>query len=170
MSTIFPWPSRKPESPAHKKLTAAAALALDLAQERELTQKHVLFADDDPSFGELVLRWQKQLKMQITWARSNAEIRELLKTRTFDVAILDFTLLNGNSTPIYELLSSKSPKTYVIFITGGSIDEVSAVVGKIGPAPIHNKSDVGNPGFLVNMLRYAGIDIRPGALLPNAQP
>ncbi len=125
--------------------------------------KTVLFADDDPAIGEMILRVESMLAMDVTVVRSAAEAKRLITERDFDAVILDYRLLNGSSVPVYEDLVSRSPKTYVVFITGGSLDQVSNEVHKIGPAPIYPKPEALNLGFFVNLLGQIGIRPRTNA-------
>ncbi len=142
------------------RMTDAAKLAVEIASERRGAVKSMLFADDDPSFGQMISEWSTLLKAKITWARSNAEVMKLLETQSFDIAILYYRLMNCIAAPLYEELISRFPKTYVIFVTNGSLDEVSSSIHKIGPAPVYQKIDFSNPGWLMNQFRQLGVELR----------
>lgn len=160
------WLTRSPfgrsRKPRPVRMTEVAKLAVEITTQRRNEVKRVLFVDDDPVLGQLIAEWAPTLRVNVVLARSKAEVRKILETQSFDVAILDYRLLNGLSTPLYEEFVSRFPKTYVIFITGGSLDEVSASVHRIGPAPIFPKVDFANPAWLLNLLKQAGVlPVRP---------
>jgi len=121
-------------------------------------RKRVLFADDEEAILDVMQVLAPKLKMDLTVARSNADLRKALnEDADFDLVILDWLLLNGYSTEVYEELISKRPKTFVIFVTSYEVGEVSRAVHKIGPAPVYAKVDVLNAGFMSHMLWQGGI-------------
>jgi DNA-binding NtrC family response regulator len=122
--------------------------------------KRVLFADDDPGISEIMTQLERRMGMEVTIAPSTAEAQRLIGEEVYDIAILDYRLLNGNSVPVYQRILSERPKTLVVFITGGSLDEVAEVVHRVGPAPVYAKPNVLNLHFLVHLLARLGVNAR----------
>lgn len=151
LDTHFPFIIRTP------KAAPGPSLTTQLMDSIIGPAKKILFADDDEAIGILAHQLEEILRMEVTVTRTVAATKAALRDGEFDVVILDFRLLNGNATPVYEELVSTKPKVRVVFITGLDLDRVSAEVHRIGPAPVYPKPQVFNLGFLVNLLGQLGI-------------
>jgi DNA-binding response OmpR family regulator len=119
--------------------------------------KKVLFADDDLALRVVVKELELTFQMEVTAVESCIELRSALESFHFDIVILDFQLANGNCADIYREILSKRPGCQVIFITGGSLDIVSAKIHQAGPAPVYPKPVAFALPFLVHLLADLGV-------------
>lgn len=122
--------------------------------------KAVLFADDDPNLRTMIEFLPTVLQMDLTTVASCVELRAALDVRHFDIIILDYYLSNGESADIYREQLSRRPGCQVVFITGGSLDEVSLKVHQAGPAPVYPKPIAFALPFLVHLLSQMGVEPR----------
>lgn len=123
---------------------------------RAMTRKSVLFVNDDESLQVLMNTVQSDLQVDVTATTNGTGARNLISNKKFDLAILDVGILNGDGLDLYRWIKDNFPRLSVIFITGGSMDEICPKVHAIGSAPVYFKPTVGSLHFLTDLLRYAG--------------
>ena len=79
--------------------------------------KHILVVDDDNEIREALENGLSRRTYTVTTAASVAEGRSLLKANAYPLAILDYTLGDGNGFELLEQIKSDNPDTRVLMIT-----------------------------------------------------
>jgi DNA-binding NtrC family response regulator len=119
-------------------------------------KKNILFVDDDVNLQSIMQRVQKRMRVEIVGASTASSAKAMIQSKQFDLAILDVGILNGDGIELYRWIQDNFPKMSVIFLTGGSIDEISPKVHAIGSAPIYYKPTANTLNFLADLMRYIG--------------
>lgn len=117
----------------------------------------MLFLDDDQALGELVEGIANSYQMDLVRVTTSSGARALLESgETFDAAILDVNVANGNGIALYRWLKESFPRLQVIFLTGLPVEEVAAQVHAVGSAPIYPKPTLWNAGFMEDLFEHLG--------------
>ncbi len=134
-----------------------APLADQLADKLAASNRRsILFVDDDTTLQDLMVQVQKRMKVEIVGASTAGSAKSMIKSRSFDLAILDVGIMNGDGLSLYKWIQENCPKMSVIFLTGGSLDEICPKVHAIGSAPVYYKPSANTLSFLTDLLRYCG--------------
>lgn len=121
-----------------------------------MSRKSILFVDDDLLLQEMMTEVQKHMKVEVTSAFTAGAARHLIEARKFDLAILDVGVINGDGLELYRWIKERFPRLSVVFLTGGSMDEICPKVHAIGSAPVYHKPTVNTLHFLTDLLRFVG--------------
>jgi DNA-binding NtrC family response regulator len=78
----------------------------------------VLLVDDELAFRKLVGQELAQLHYQVTTAGSLRAARDLLRERTFQLALLDVRLPDGSGLDLLAEIKESAPATEVVMLTG----------------------------------------------------
>lgn len=117
----------------------------------------VLFVDDNHLLREVLIRMaETEFMLKVTGAATVNEARALLMAGTYDAAILDQVLTNGEGIDLYaEILSRELPMD-VIFFTGFNSEEFRRRVEAIGPARVYSKPSGLDLRFLCQLFEQLG--------------
>ncbi len=81
-------------------------------------KRSVLVVDDEPNICMVFDRYLSRIGFEVQTASSAASAREALASRSFDVAILDNYLPDGNGIDLIDELRSANPDMAIVIITG----------------------------------------------------
>lgn len=142
-----------------KKCPPRESLATQLGRKlTELSKKRVIFVDDDGPLQELMRIAARGKCIDIVSAKTASEAKLFIRTETFDLAILDVGILNGDGIALYAWIRQSFPSLNVIFLTGGSLDVISRrvqeVSGNNSPL-IYQKPSSDAIILLTDLLRFA---------------
>jgi len=76
----------------------------------------LLFVEDDKSFGYILAEYLKLRGYEVVWKQSKEEAINVLE-QTFDMAILDINLKDGNGYEVAEMISVIKPELPFIFLS-----------------------------------------------------
>lgn len=158
---IFPKFALRRRRETRTSLTDRIAQAL-LASKRG-NPKRILYVEDDRLYQDsLVAYVQNQFNAVVTPVmRSNDAMQLLDAGQSFDAAILDVRLLNGNGISLYRQIVDRFPKMRVIFLTGYDSHQIRREIHAVGPAAIYPKECICNFTFLDQLLSDLNIQPKP---------
>lgn len=101
----------------------------------------ILVVDDEPLMFKAASRALKAKRCEVAGASSGEDALEILRTRIFDVIILDFNMPNMNGLEFFEKLSPED-KAKVLFYSGisGNRDYVAYTGRPFLGKPFENKA------------------------------
>ena len=92
----------------------------------------LLLVDDEEDFRTTLANRLKKRKMDVTGAGSGSEAIELVRQRSFDVAIVDVKMPGIGGLELQEHLNAVETKIPIIFISAYQEKEISAKAMKAG--------------------------------------
>ena len=75
-----------------------------LADHQNTNKKRILVLDDDPTFGELIMRYQNKYEVDVEFFENVHQFVERLSEQKFDVVILDYFLEGYVGTQLASLI------------------------------------------------------------------
>lgn len=119
--------------------------------------KRILMLEDDRLWRELIALFARDFDLEIVEVTNGTDARVALMSRgTFDAAIIDIGIVNGDGISFYQWVKETLPKLQVVFLTGADIDKVSDRIHAIGSAPIYHKQIIMTPSFIEDFLMQMG--------------
>lgn len=121
----------------------------------ETEQIHTLLIEDNKDDVELLERLiQKRIPMQIECSEDMQEALDRIKTKDFDLFLLDLSLPDSSGLQTYNMLSEKCPSTPVIIITGANDIKLATELIKKGAQDFLNKDNIDEEN-LESAIRFA---------------
>lgn len=121
----------------------------------------ILFLDDDVNLCQVMEAVCAGYHTQLTIAHTIKEAIEIATKHQadapFDVMILDVRVSNGTGMEFYAYVMERWPRTHVVFVTGYDSAEVRHRIEEIGPARVHQKSNVMRPVFMQALFAQWGL-------------
>ena len=106
----------------------------------ERWKQHILVVDDDVAILDCIrMSIKKDIPCQITTTSDSLEALELLKNNVYNVVIADINMPNLSGFQLLEFISTISPNTPVILITGSTEPEKLRVAIQLGAHDILRK-------------------------------
>jgi DNA-binding NtrC family response regulator len=99
----------------------------------------VLIVEDEKLIRDSLRRRLARESFQVQEAETGAQARELLKTNTFDVALLDYRLPDTDGLTVLKEIRALSPQTSVIVITAFSSVNIAVEAIRLGAADFVTK-------------------------------
>lgn len=122
-----------------------------------ISRSQILLVEDDPMLREFIEEVVKgRFDAQIVPAGGVQEARQLLSTRHFAAAILDYRLTNGDGVELYREIVRKWSETEVVFLTAAADPDVRQQVEEIGDARVYPKDRVQRLSFLDLLFTHLG--------------
>lgn len=85
--------------------------------------KHILLAEDDLDFGNILKQYLEISGYIITWAKDGKEALELFKTERFNICVLDVMMPKMDGFTLAEKIIELHPETPFIFLTARKLKE-----------------------------------------------
>lgn len=98
----------------------------------QLHEGHVLIADDDPDFRRILCRRVERLGLTYDEARDGDQALELLRTREFDVLLLDLYMPSKTGLDVVQAAQQIDPHLQAIILTGGATVETAVEALRAG--------------------------------------
>lgn len=121
----------------------------------------ILFLDDDQNLCQVMeavcAGYHTSLTVVNTIKDAVAMATEHQAAEPYDVMILDVRVSNGTGMEFYAYVMERWPKTHVVFVTGYDSPDVRERIERIGPARIHQKSNVMRPVFMQALFTQWGM-------------
>ena len=103
-------------------------------------KQHILVVDDDVAILDCIrMSIKKDIPCQITTTSDSLEALELLKNNVYNVVIADINMPNLSGFQLLEFISTISPNTPVILITGSTEPEKLRIAIQLGAHDILRK-------------------------------
>jgi len=81
------------------------------------TQQHILLAEDDQDFGNILKQYLQVSGFKITWAKDGKEALETFKNGTFNICVLDVMMPKMDGFTLAEKIIDINPEIPFIFLT-----------------------------------------------------
>jgi DNA-binding response OmpR family regulator len=88
-----------------------------------LEKAHVLLAEDDPDFGNILKQYLEMSGYIITWAKDGAEAFELFKKESFSICVLDIMMPKIDGFTLAKKIINNNPEMPFIFLTARKMKE-----------------------------------------------
>ena len=86
-------------------------------------KKHILLAEDDIDFGNLLKQYLEISGYRATWAKDGKEAFELFQKETFDICVLDVMMPKLDGFTFAEQLIELNPNIPFVFLTARKLKE-----------------------------------------------
>lgn len=139
-----------------KKKPVPESLSSQLERAMVAGAKRVLFVDDDWEFRQLVMRAARGYNVELIEADTSGRAKDMISAETFDAAILDVRVTNGDGIALYGWIMENYPKMTVIFLTGAELETISDKVHAVGSAPVYFKPNFLTTAFIEDLLQKLG--------------
>jgi len=123
--------------------------------------KKILLLEDDSNWRDLVREFSTSRSVEFMEAPNSSMARYVMETSgPIDAAIIDVGVTNGDGIVFYRWIRKYHPKTFVVFLTGASIEEVYRKTESVGAAPVFRKEAFITPQFIEGIFDMLGADKR----------
>ncbi|WP_400075919.1 response regulator transcription factor [Winogradskyella sp. R77965] len=85
--------------------------------------KHILLAEDDLDFGNILKQYLEISGYTITWAKDGKEALELFKNGTYNICVFDVMMPKMDGFTLAEKVVDLNPETPFIFLTARKLKE-----------------------------------------------
>ncbi|WP_179317103.1 response regulator transcription factor [Winogradskyella undariae] len=85
--------------------------------------KHILLAEDDLDFGNILKQYLELSGYTITWAKDGQEALDLFKTKTFNICVFDVMMPKLDGFLLAEQIIAINPETPFIFLTARKLKD-----------------------------------------------
>lgn len=85
--------------------------------------KHILLAEDDLDFGNILKQYLEISGYQITWAKDGKEALELFKNNTFNICVFDVMMPKMDGFTLAEKVNDINPEIPFIFLTARKLKD-----------------------------------------------
>jgi DNA-binding response OmpR family regulator len=85
--------------------------------------KHILLAEDDKDFGNILKQYLEISSYTVTWAKDGKEALELFKKNIFNICVLDVMMPKMDGFTLAEKIIELNPETPFIFLTARKMKE-----------------------------------------------
>jgi len=117
----------------------------------------ILLVEDDEDDYFLTSDYLAQCEsptFELTWVTNSNDAVEVLKTKSFDLCLLDYLLGAENAVDVLGVLKANQFNLPVVILTGQSDATVDEMVMRAGAADYLQKSEIESPRFM-RTIRYA---------------
>ncbi len=87
------------------------------------TNKHILLAEDDLDFGNILKQYLELSNFTITWAKDGKEALSLFEKDTYSICVFDVMMPKMDGFTLAEKIIKLSPETPFIFLTARKMKE-----------------------------------------------
>jgi CheY-like chemotaxis protein len=123
--------------------------------------KRILIVDDDRMSIDLFATLTRDWDYDLVPALSVVEaVEKIQPPNEYVLALLDVVLINGSGLDLYRCIVSDSPAMNVAFLTGYLEETIQPQVSEIGPARVFNKTKLGDPLFISQLMLQVSISKR----------
>jgi diguanylate cyclase (GGDEF)-like protein len=98
----------------------------------QVSNGHILIADDDPDFRRILCRRVKRLELTYDEAEDGDQALELLHTREFDVLLLDLYMPSKTGLDVVQAAQQIDSDLQAIILTGGATVETAVEALRAG--------------------------------------
>ena len=88
-----------------------------------LEKAHILLAEDDPDFGNILKQYLEMSGYIITWAKDGEEALELFKKESFNICVLDVMMPKMDGFTLAEKIIKMNPEMPFVFLTARKMKE-----------------------------------------------
>lgn len=88
-----------------------------------MSSNHILLAEDDPDFGNILKQYLEISGYKITWAKDGVEALELFKKVNFDICVLDVMMPKMDGFSLAEKMVDIKPEVPYVFLTARKMKE-----------------------------------------------
>lgn len=123
--------------------------------------KRLLFVEDDDllrEFFETVIRGR--YVVELVSVSTTGDARAKFEGESFDAALLDVRVTNGDGVSLYRWISDRFPEVEVVFLTGYAGTDLRERIEQIGPARIFTKDRVHDLNFVDKLFALFGVQRR----------
>ncbi|NRR91545.1 response regulator transcription factor [Winogradskyella undariae] len=85
--------------------------------------KHILLAEDDLDFGNILKQYLELSGYTITWAKDGQEALDLFKTETFNICVFDVMMPKLDGFSLAKQIIAINPETPFIFLTARKLKD-----------------------------------------------
>ena len=85
--------------------------------------KHILLAEDDLDFGNILKQYLEISGYEITWAKDGKEALSLFKTETFNICVFDVMMPKMDGFTLAEKVIDINPEVPFIFLTARKLKD-----------------------------------------------
>lgn len=88
-----------------------------------IIKKHILLAEDDKDFGNLLKQFLEISEFNVTWAQDGKEALELFQKDTFNICVLDVMMPKLDGFTLAEQLIELNPEVPFVFLTARKLKD-----------------------------------------------
>ncbi len=88
-----------------------------------MTKKHILLAEDDQDFGNILKQYLELSNYIVTWAEDGESALELFKNNNFNICVLDVMMPKMDGFTLAEKIIEVNPEIPFIFLTARKMKE-----------------------------------------------
>ena len=96
------------------------------------TKKHILLAEDDQDFGNLLKQFLEISGFKVTWVKHGEAALNAFKTNAFDICVLDVMMPKLDGFTLAEHIIEEHPKVPFVFLTARKLKEDKVKGLKLG--------------------------------------
>ena len=82
-----------------------------------MEQYHILLAEDDPDFGNLLQQYLQMSGYRVTWVKDGEEALKVFTQNSFDICVLDVMMPKKDGFTLAEDIINENPEIPFVFLT-----------------------------------------------------
>ncbi|CAL2065186.1 response regulator transcription factor [Tenacibaculum sp. 190524A05c] len=84
---------------------------------------HILLAEDDPDFGNLLQQYLQMSGYRVTWVKDGEEALKVFTQNSFDICVLDVMMPKKDGFTLAEDIINENPEIPFVFLTARKLKE-----------------------------------------------
>ncbi|CAL2083109.1 Transcriptional regulatory protein RprY [Tenacibaculum sp. 190524A05c] len=88
-----------------------------------MEQYHILLAEDDPDFGNLLQQYLQMSGYRVTWVKDGDEALKVFTQNSFDICVLDVMMPKKDGFTLAEDIINENPEIPFVFLTARKLKE-----------------------------------------------